>query len=293
MRLTPLSLLAAFALPQLSHAQALPEIIAIQAENGPIIATLTLPAGDPAPVVLLLHGFTGARDELKTEHVPEGVFARTALRLSEAGYASLRIDFRGSGDSTTRMAFADTTFEGQVSDALAAMAFLEASDSVAGDDIFVIGWSQGGLVAAASAGRSNTPDAIALWNAVAEPMATYGAIFGAETLDAAIAAEADETVPLTLPWGAEVALKGAFFDQVAGFEPAPELAGFDGGLMVIRGASDTLVDPASADAFLNAHEGPDADWTGDMDHVFNVMATDDTLEAVIDQTIAFFDAQAN
>ena len=53
----------------------------------------------------MLHGFTGARNELKPLHVEEDIFARTAQHLSEAGYASLRIDFRGSGESVADLTF--------------------------------------------------------------------------------------------------------------------------------------------------------------------------------------------
>ena len=94
-------------------------IVTIPSEGSELVATLQTPDGDPAPVVLLLHGFTGVRDELKTDAVPDGVFAYTADKLEEAGLASLRVDFRGSGESTADLSFADTTFEGQIADALA------------------------------------------------------------------------------------------------------------------------------------------------------------------------------
>ena len=52
--------------------------ITLTSNGQEMIGTLHLPEGDPAPVVLLLHGFTGARDELATDHVPGGVFVYTA-----------------------------------------------------------------------------------------------------------------------------------------------------------------------------------------------------------------------
>ena len=139
------------------------ETISFLSNGQKVIGTLALPEGEPAPVVLMLHGFTGARDELKTDHVKAGVFARTARRLAEQGFASLRIDFRGSGESVEDISFAETTFEGQIADAIAAIGYLKGSDKVQSDDIYMIGWSQGGLVASAVAGRDGGLDAVALW----------------------------------------------------------------------------------------------------------------------------------
>lgn len=266
--------------------------VTIPTAGGDVVGTLNLPEGDAPPVVLMLHGFTGSRDELKTEHVPEGVFARTAARLADAGYASLRIDFRGSGESLSDLTFADTTFEGQTADALAAIAYLQGLDGVDGEDVFVIGWSQGGLVATAAAGRSDAPDAVALWAAVAEPEESFGGLLGAERLTEAAAGAGDAVYDISLPW-AEIQLKGAFFQQVTTFEPTEEIAGYDGPLFVAQGTQDTTVLPAAADKLIAAHEGPEEQWMAEMDHVFNIFATDDTLEEMIGATIAFFEAHAD
>lgn len=283
--------LCALAMPL--AAQSMEENVTIASDAGPFIGTLDLPAGDPAPAVLLLHGFTGSRNELPTDSVPEGIFARVAERLAEAGYASLRIDFRGSGESVDELTYADTTFEGQVADALAALDYLAASDKVVGDDLFIIGWSQGGLVATAAAGRSDVPDAVALWAAVADPMQTYGDLLGPEAMAAGMAASADEAVTAALPWGADVTLKGGFFDGIETFDPKAEIADYAGPLLVAQGTVDTTVLPASADMLIAAHEGPETLWTAEMDHAFNTFVDDATLEEMIATTIAFFDANAD
>ena len=293
MRTLALSTLALAALAAPALAQSTEEVVTIASPAGPFVGTLELPAGDPAPAVLLLHGFTGSRDELPTDAVPEGIFARTAARLAEAGYASLRIDMRGSGESTSELTYADTTFEGQVADALAALDYLATSDAVVGDDLFIIGWSQGGLVATGAAGRSDVPDAVALWAAVADPDTTYGDLLGAEVTAAGMAAGVDETVTATLPWGAEVTLKGGFFDGIESYDPTAEIADYAGPLFVAQGSLDPTVAPASADLLIAAHEGPEELWTAEMDHAFNAFVTDETLEQMIAATIAFFDANAD
>ena len=73
--------------------------------------TLCLPQGGPAPCILMLHGFTGSRDEQVIAGAGEGVFSRTARRWAGRGMASLRIDFRGSSflGGGSDGDFADTT----------------------------------------------------------------------------------------------------------------------------------------------------------------------------------------
>jgi hypothetical protein len=255
-----------------------------------IVGTLTLPEGEAAPIILMLHGFTGARDELKTSYVEEGIFARTARRFAEAGYASLRIDFRGSGESVADLTFSQTTFEGQISDAIVAVDYLKSSREVQRDKINILGWSQGGLVASAVAGRTGVPNSVALWAAVVDAVETYSVILGDETVSKGMLAVADEPVKATLPWGVEINLNGAFFDDVEEFNTASEIASYKGPLFVAQGTKDNLVSPESAAILIVAHDGPEKPWLYDMDHVFNSFDTDTTLESLISATIEFFNA---
>lgn len=266
------------------------EVVTLLSEGQQLVGTLTLPSGDPAPVVLLLHGFTGTRDELVIPSTEKGVFAHTAKSLADSGFASLRIDFRGSGESITDFQYEETTFEGQIADAVAAVDYLSSLETVAGDDIYVIGWSQGGLIASALAGRSEDLNGVALWQAVGDADATYGGLFGADILAAGKAASPDETITAALPWGAEVKLNGAFFDGIETLDPIAEIAAYSGPLFVTQGMQDTTVLPTAAAAFIEAHDGPEQIWAAQMDHVFNVFTEVNTLDNMIEATVAFFRA---
>lgn len=261
-------------------------IVTIPSPLGDIVGTLNTPDGDPAPVVLLFHGFTGVRDELPVATTDEGVFARTARLLADEGYASLRIDFRGSGESPGD--FADTTFEGQIADGMAAMAWLATNPAVKGDNLAIIGWSQGGLVATAVAGRSNVPDVAVLWAAVANPTESLGGILGADVM-AKGAATGDTPLKITLPWGAEIALKQGYFDGISAMDPVAELAAYNGPLFVAHGKLDTTVLPVAAEKFMAAHEGAEELWMADMDHVFNAFTGPETLDQMVGATITFLD----
>ncbi len=287
MRIQPALLITALTLAIPLAARADEQIITFDSQGAKVVGTLNLPEGGPAPVVLLFHGFTGSRDELAVATTTDGVFSRTARLLASAGYASLRIDFRGSGESAGD--FADTTFEGQVQDGIAAMTLMTADPRVNGDQLGIIGWSQGGLVATAVAGRTGTPDAVALWEAVADPEATFGGLLGADTLTKGLTT-GDTPLKITLPWGAEIALKQGYFEGVAGFDPLAEIAAYKGPLFVTKGTLDTTVPPAQADALIAAHDGPETLWTAEMDHVFNAFTEPQTLDEMVGQTIGFLDA---
>lgn len=275
------------ALPPIA-ANAGEETIRIDTAFGTIIGTLLLPEGEPAPVVLLFHGFTGTRNEMAVVNTQDGVFSRTARHLAAAGFASLRIDFRGSGDSDGN--FEDTTFESQIADGLAAMHMIAADLRVKGDRLAVLGWSMGGLVATAVAGRSNKPKAVVLWAAVATPLPTFSSILGPDVIAAGLAA-GDLPVTISLPWGGEIGLKQAFFEQLKTLDPVAELAAYTGPLLVAHGSLDTVVRPVSADLFLAAHKGSHEKWTAKMDHEFNAATGTEMLDEMVGQTIAFLDAQ--
>lgn len=262
--------------------------VAIPSQGKSMVGTLALPEGEPAPVVLLFHGFTGTRDELPIPGTEDGVFSRTARLLADAGYASLRVDFIGSGESEGD--FADTTYEGQVADGLAALAFAQGDGRVKGDEVRIIGWSQGGLVATAVAGRSDMPKAVALWAAVADPMTTFTGLLGPQVV-AAGQATGDQPMKIKLPWGAEIGLKQSYFDGLTAFKPLDEIASYEGPLFVAQGTLDTTVLPVAQEMLLAAHDGEEEAFTREMDHVFNVFTSPATLDEMVAATITFFDAR--
>lgn len=263
------------------------ETVEFAVDGETVVGTLAVPDGGPAPVVLLFHGFTGTRNELPVTNTKDGVFSRTARMLAESGYASLRIDFRGSGESAGK--WEDTTFERQISDAEAAMKFAQADSRVNGAKFAIIGWSQGGLVAAAAAGRTNTPNAVVLWNAAADPVAAFEGLLGKDIVEAGRKA-GDEPIKVKLPWGVEIQLKKPFFDGIFAIDPPKEFAAYKGPVLVTQGSADTTVGPDSGDKFLAARNGDGELWTGKMDHVFNAFTGPETLDEMIGVTTKFLDA---
>lgn len=280
-----LALASAALLTGTAFAAPIETTISYTVDGGKVVGTLAVPAGEPAPVVLLFHGFGGSRDELEIPSVSKGIFAYTAEKLADQGYASLRIDFRGSGDSDGE--FADTTYSSQIADGLAALEFLKSDPSVDASKIAIIGWSQGGLVASAVAGRTNVPVATALWSAVGEPEVTFSNLLGADKIAAGLKT-GDTPLELPLPWGFSLYLKQGYFDQIATTKPLEEIAAYKGPLFVAGGTKDDIIALGTAEKFVAAHKGTNELLLLPMDHSFNVFTDTKTLDQLLTATEAFF-----
>lgn len=107
------------------------------------------------PVLLMCHGLGGNKIGKQRLHV---VLSR---QLASIGIASLRIDFRGSGDSEGE--FSDMTIDGEVSDVQAALNYLKNDPEVDPNRIAIFGRSFGGLVAILAALRDGSIKSMALW----------------------------------------------------------------------------------------------------------------------------------
>ncbi|MEO1548812.1 MAG: alpha/beta fold hydrolase [Pseudomonadota bacterium] len=257
-------------------------------EGGQIAATLDRPDGQPAPVVLLLHGFGGDRHEMTVAGSEKGVFEHLAEALRKAGLASLRIDFRGVGESSG--AFVDTTVGRQIEDAWLAVDWLAASDLVDGDRMAVLGWSQGGLVAAHLA--ANKPDlrSVTLWAPVISPARTAPRQLGARAYEVALASKPNRVITSYLPWGKEVRLRARFYQEAALYSSAGAIAHFPGPLHVVAARADTVIVPPvqSARSLLSAHRGPQNLTIVAADHVWNGLEGPDTLRVeVIPPTVSY------
>jgi uncharacterized protein len=236
-----------------------------------IMATWTVPkdAKGPLPTVLVLHGFTGTRQESPVNTTKETMFSRTARVLAEQGYASLRIDFRGSGESEG--AWPDTTFSGQISDARAAIAFLGKQAQVDQKRIAVLGLSQGGLVAAATAAAEARVKTLVLWSPVAVPSQTFSELLGRDNILKGLASKG-EPITIKLPWGADTILKTGFFEDLFKVNPIAEIARFKRPMLVVVGAKDTTVapQPQSGQLYLEYHPGQEQLVILDADHLFDI-----------------------
>lgn len=244
-----------------------------------------------APIVLMLHGFTGVRNEANSVFVPEGLFGRAARALARKGIASLRIDFRGSGQSEGD--FADMTIERELQDAIAALDFLAARKDVDTSRQGVLGMSLGGVVSTALAGRhGHRVTALGLWNPGINVPFAFTAIMGMEAMQAGLAIGG---APMKLPVKKDVNLKGGFFHSLFSVVPAAELTPYPGPVFLGIGTQDDIVfpQPTAARALLSYHRGRQFLWQSAADHTFDVDLTAETVDELVNATADFFEQTLN
>jgi fermentation-respiration switch protein FrsA (DUF1100 family) len=110
------------------------------------------------PGVVFFHGFTGDRME------SHWIFVKCARSLAEAGMASLRFDFCGSGESDGN--FREVTLQSEIADAKAAIEFFRKQKGIEPQRLGLCGLSLGGAIAATVAPWSRAR-ALVLWSALA------------------------------------------------------------------------------------------------------------------------------
>lgn len=210
------------------------------------------------PAVLLLHGFTGTRVE------PHRMFVKLSRALVEHGIASLRFDYRGSGDSAGN--FEDMTIRSEVADATEALHFLVRHKRVNSRRLGLVGLSMGGAVAAFLVGRERSRiKSLSLW----APVAEGGGILDELSTPEAVSALAETGIT---DYGGNL-VGVSFIRQFAEMKPLREVVKSKCPVLLVHGSKDETVPPNHSDMYekvLTSHKRPVKKLiiTG-ADHTFN------------------------
>ena len=272
------------------------EIVYLENEGMTLVCSLTIPNTQHwAPIVITLNGFAGNRDEAPVGGTDEGILKRNARILAEQGFASLRVDFRGSGDSDGE--YQMTTFSTQVSDALAALKYIRRNlrHQVNTRSIGMLGHSQGGLVVSTAAAKDGHVDALVLWSPATCPPHAYEGLITKEGILAGLALPDGgwDLFPLSLNGlylGIDIPLGKGFFEDLFNIDPLAEITKYRRPLMVIVGKNDPIVwpQPAKGQMYMTYHKGSEHLVNLDADHAFNYWAGPEKLDDAIFWGIAWF-----
>ena len=223
--------------------------------RGPLPATLALPRGDgPFPGVVLVHG-SGPHDRNETVG-PNRPFLDVARGLADRGIAVLRYDKRTHARPQDFAAGTYTVDDETTDDAVAAIATLSAQPGVDAGRIYVVGHSQGGMLAPRIAARSGRVAGVVMWSAPARSLLTLlpeqnryllsldGGISPEEqvfldALDAQIAkARNDEDAPASaLPLG----LPASYWRSFEAIDPLADTRALDLPILLLHGGRDFQV----------------------------------------------------
>jgi hypothetical protein len=214
--------------------------------------TLHLPGNaGPYPAVLWLPGFGGTRVECHR------LFVDGARQLARLGVASLRIDFRGCGESDGDTL--EMTIASQVEDARAALAALRTHPNVAGDRLAVVGFSLGAAIAS-QLGAESGLQALAFWSPVVFPVPIF-ARMGLYSAHPELARQG---------WidcnGRRIGRD--FMNELTALDPLAALATFDRPLLVLYGGDDTVATSENAQALIEEIEGAEGACLEKANHIF-------------------------
>lgn len=259
--------------------------VSIPAGDITLAGTFTTPVGDgPFPTALLIAGSGPLDRDGSHKRLPLGLSRDLAHLLANAGWATLRYDKRGVGESTGD--YLATGFYDELADAISALEWLDSQSSVTA--VVPVGHSAGALFAAEMSARGLAPDGAVLL--------AYTISNGEETLIWQ-AGEIGETVPgwikgVMRVFGTSIEkqqakalakLKGTTDDvakiqlqkvnakwmrEFLAYDPEPVLRSVVSPLIAITGSKDVQVNPAdiAAVAKITGDRGT-AMVIEDVDHI--------------------------
>lgn len=232
-------------------------LVTLVIDGGVVRGVLHLPdqAGEgPFPAVLWLHGFGGSRVEARR------LFVDGARRLARRGIASLRIDFRGCGESDGD--FVDTTIASMVADTRAAIDALSRHEAIDAGRIGLVGFSLGATIASC---LSDDPDvaAMAFWSPVVFPVPIFARL--------GLYAAHPELNRQGWIDGGGLQVGRGFMNELAALDPLGAMSRWRRPLLVLYGKEDMVATTENAEALLEEIPGAEGASCTHGDHAFGTV----------------------
>ncbi len=239
-------------------------------------ATLALPDGEgPFPGVVFVAGSGEVDRNENHEKMQMNAFNEFARHLAERGLASLRYDKRGVGASEGE--FIKAGFHDNVADAASALEYLRGRTEIDAERTFVVGHSEGALIASRLAGEGIATAGVVLiagtacsgeevlnWQAseVVRHMTGFqGWLIRTLPIDplkmqrkllAKVVSSSGDTLRVQLV----VKLNAKWMREFIAYDPVPDLAKAGCPVLAITGGNDVQVNPADVAAIEAIVAGP-------------------------------------
>lgn len=195
---------------------------------------------EKCPMAIMFHGFTGDIDER-----PESMFETISRGLLEKGVSTIRFDFNGHGKSDGD--FSNMNLFNEMLDAIAEIEYVRSLDYVT--DIYVMGHSQGGVIAGMLAGYYCD---VVKKLVLLEPAAT---LKDDSLKGQCMAAKYDpQNIPLLVDaFGNGSKMVGGHFFRIAQLMPIYEVtAKYKNPMLVVHSENDEVVDMIAAKRYKDA-----------------------------------------
>jgi alpha-beta hydrolase superfamily lysophospholipase len=239
------------------------ETVKIAANGFNLLGTLSKPAGASQgrrPGIVLVGGTDQNDRDLTVAGVP--VFGQLAGALADQGFAVLRYDKRGAGQSGGRAEAA--ALADYADDVRAAVRFMHERKDVDSNRVIVLGHGEGGLMAMLAASKDKQIDALVLVATNGETGAQLNLAQSEHALSRSkkTAAERDATIELQkkiqqavltgkgwedVPASYRKAADTPWFQSFLAFDPAKIMPDVRQPVLIVQPALDTQVAPGNAD----------------------------------------------
>jgi len=263
------------------------EVVSYESEGRTVPAIVTLPGGEgPFPAVVLNHGHGGSKDE-------NVGFGGVAQALALEGFASIRMDFAGCGDS--KAPFTENTLSNMEADSNAGLAYLLENYDIDADRLGILGYSMGGRLALEIVSKENNPyKAVVLLSAAAapgEPSIAGLLPEGTTQKEAEKAAKENGSFDYTTQYGQELSLSEEWFTDMM-VDPLADIDKYTGPMLVLHGDKDVVVTDEVNKLIVKAYPAAQEIIVPDADHGYGFYSDQPEVTAMVEGSIVEFFANS-
>lgn len=234
--------------------------ITIERDGLTLVGDREEPFGEIYDMAILMHGFTANRNT--------PLLRQIADNLRDENVASVRFDFNGHGESDG--AFEDMTVCNEIADAQKILEYVRTDPHVR--NIFLVGHSQGGVVASMLAGLY--PDIVKKVVLLAPAAQLKDDALNGDTQGATYN---PEHIPAAIPFHGKKL--GGFYLRTAQVLPIYGIAKhYTNPVSIIVGSNDQVVDPKYSKKYDEVYENSELHMVPDADHSFTGQYKDSAVD---------------